>query len=80
MKITVYIKTRCPWCEELLQYLNEEGYEYTVKNITENEAFFQEMIRLTGQEKAPVIEIDGDLLVDTDKNEVKNYLNKIKKQ
>lgn len=80
MKITVYVKTRCPWCEEVLKYLDKEGCEYAVKNVTENEAFFQEMIRLTGQEKAPVVNIDGDFLVDTDKNEVKNYLdNKTKK-
>lgn len=80
MDITVYTKTNCPWCEDLLKYMDSEGYKYTLKNVTENEAFFQEMVRRTGQEKTPVVEINGKFLIDTDKNEVDDYLINIVKK
>jgi hypothetical protein len=42
--------------------------------VTGNRAYFEEMIRKSGQWLAPVVEIDGHLLVDTDADEVAAFL------
>ena len=43
--------------------------------VTGNRAYFEEMVQKSGQWLAPVVQIDEDLLIDTDADEVESYLN-----
>ena len=43
--------------------------------VTGNRAYFEEMVEKSGQWLAPVVQIDDDLLIDTDADEVESYLN-----
>jgi glutaredoxin 3 len=74
MKIIIYTKTGCPWCNEVLDFLNDKGIDYEEKEVTGNKPFFEEMITKSGQKKAPVVDIDGYILADTDKDAVEKYL------
>jgi len=74
MKIITYIKTGCPWCIALTDFLDEKGVEYEKRNVTENPEFMAEMFDKSGQQKAPTVDIDGEILVDSDKDEVEAYL------
>jgi glutaredoxin len=74
MKITTYVKTGCPWCIAVTEYLNKENIEHEEKNVTENLNFFMEMEKISEQTKAPVVVIDGHVLADTDKEAVAEYL------
>ncbi len=73
----VYTKTGCPWCIGLVDFLNEKGVEFEERNVTENEAFFVEMKAKSGQQKAPVVDIDGKIIADTDKEEIERELSSI---
>ena len=42
--------------------------------VTGNRAYYEEMIQKSGQWLAPVVQIDDDLLIDTDADEVEAYL------
>ena len=42
--------------------------------VTGNRAHFEEMVQKSGQWLAPVVQIDDDLLIDTDADEVSAYL------
>lgn len=74
MNIIVYVKTGCPWCKDVLSFLNEKGISYEERNVLDNEDFMKEMIEKSGQKKAPTLDIDGEILSDSDKEEVEKFL------
>jgi glutaredoxin len=47
-----------------MNWLDEHGIKYEAIDVISDEAAFAEMIRLSGQELAPVIEVDGKVLAD----------------
>jgi len=78
MTITVWTKIGCGWCYEVTDLLHERGLPFEKRVVTGNAALFQEMIRKSGQTLAPVVEIDGHLLIDTDAGAVERYLDSLK--
>jgi glutaredoxin 3 len=64
MKIRLFIKSYCPWCHRAMRWLDERGIEYETLDVIADEAAFDEMVRLSGQELAPVIEADDKALAD----------------
>lgn len=72
--VTLFTKSGCPWCEGVLEYLNEAGVAYEEREVLGNPAFFEEMEKLSGQRKAPVLVVDGEVLADTDREAVETFL------
>jgi glutaredoxin 3 len=64
VKTRLFIKSYCPWCHKAIRWLDENGIEYETLDVITNEAAFDEMVRLSGQDLAPVIEVDGKVLAD----------------
>ena len=64
MKPVLYVKTGCPWCDEVLDYLDARriGYEKIV--VSGNRNAMQTMFDLSGQSKAPPMDWDGEVLAD----------------
>jgi len=60
----LFIKPWCGWCQQAMEWLDARGIEYEKIDVTANEADFEEMIRLSGQELAPVMEVNGKVLAD----------------
>jgi glutaredoxin len=65
--IKVYVKRGCPWCVELEAYMTQKGINYEQIEVLSNADKFNEMIAISGQSKAPVVVIDGEVFADTDK-------------
>jgi glutaredoxin len=65
--IRLYIKRGCPWCTELEGYMNEKGLNFETIEVLADAEKFNEMIAISGQSKAPVVVIDGEVFADTDK-------------
>jgi glutaredoxin len=78
MTITVWSKIGCGWCEEVTDLLRERGLPFEERIVSGNRDLMAQMVRKSGQTLAPVVEIDGHLLVDTDAWEVERYLDSIK--
>ncbi len=76
MIVTVWTKTWCGWCEEVVDLLNARGIAFEERRVTGNQDHYDEMVRISRQSKAPVVDIDGHLLIDTDADEVGDYLDK----
>jgi glutaredoxin len=74
MTITVYTKTGCSWCADVINYLDENGILYEEKNVSENPDFMFELENKTGQTFAPTFEIDGKLYPNSDVEELKSIL------
>jgi glutaredoxin 3 len=64
MKIRLFIKDPCGWCDRAEDWLSQRGIAYETINVSANREAFDEMIRLSGQTFAPVIEVDGKILAD----------------
>ena len=47
-----------------MHWLDQRGIDYETVDVISDEAAYDEMIRLSGQELAPVIEVDGQVLAD----------------
>lgn len=72
----LYVKTGCPWCEEVIDFLTEHGVGYREKNVTQDPAAMEEMRAKSGQTKAPTLDWHGKILADFGVMELKPFLRK----
>jgi glutaredoxin len=77
MKTRLFIKPYCPWCHKAMCWLDEHDIEYEKLDVIADEAAFDEMFRLSGQELAPVIEVGGKVLADFGPEELAKFWEKI---
>lgn len=70
----LYVKTGCPWCNEAIAFLSEHGIGYREKNVTKDPGAHAEMLRISGQTKAPVLDWHGKILADFGLDELKPFL------
>jgi glutaredoxin len=63
-KVRLFIKPFCPWCDEATDWLDEHGVRYQRLDVIADDAAWQEMVKLSDQTKAPVIDVDGEVLAD----------------
>ena len=47
-----------------MNWLDGRGVDYEKVDVIADEAAYDEMIRVSGQELAPVIDVDGEILAD----------------
>jgi len=65
-QIRLFIKPYCGWCHEAEDWLDERGLPYQKLDVIADTRARSEMLRLSGQTLAPVIEVDGEVLADFD--------------
>lgn len=70
----LYVKTGCPWCTEVVEFLSTHGIGYREKNVSQDAAAYEEMVRLSSQTKAPVLNWHGKILADFGVEELKPFL------
>ena len=77
MKIRLFIKPYCPWCHKAMHWLDERGIKYETLDVIKDVEAFEEMVELSGQELAPVIDVDGEVLADFGPDELEKFWKKI---
>ncbi|HEY1084088.1 MAG TPA: glutaredoxin family protein [Prosthecobacter sp.] len=70
----LYVKTGCPWCDEVLDYMDEHKLSYKKVVVSGNREAMQEMVDLSGQSKAPTMDWDGEVLADFGVDELIPFL------
>lgn len=80
MSIRLFIKPYCPWCHKAMRWLDERDVDYETIDVTASETAFEEMIRLSGQELAPVIEVDDEVLADFGPEQLAAFWDKLEKK
>ncbi len=78
MNVRLFIKPGCPWCDEAIDWLDSRGIRYTKLNVNGDAAAREEMLELTGQTKAPSIDVDGHILADFGADELEAWWDKMK--
>ena len=70
----LYVKTGCPWCAEVIDFLMSKGIGYAEKNVSRDSAAADEMQRKSGQTSAPTLDWHGQILADFGVDELKPFL------
>ena len=63
-QVRLFIKPYCGWCHRAMRWLDERGVDYETIDVMTDEAAYDEMIRISGQDLAPVLEVNGEVLAD----------------
>ncbi len=74
MPLIVYTKNGCPWCEEVLELLHSKNLDFEEREVLSNPLYAQELEEKSHQTKAPTLDLDGEILADTDANAVAVFL------
>ena len=77
MKPRLFIKPYCGWCHKAMRWLDDHDISHEKLDVIADEAAFAEMVRLSGQELAPVLEVDGQVLADFGPEELPKFWEKI---
>ena len=77
MKIRLFIKPYCGWCHKAIHWLDEHGVKYETLDVIGDTEAFDEMVELSGQSLAPVIDADGEVLADFGPEELAKFWKKI---
>ena len=74
MATILYIKAGCPWCIAAEEELQKLGIPYERREVRSNPEFFREMQEISGQSKAPVLDVDGRILADFGPEQLAGFL------
>ena len=73
MKIRLFIKPYCPWCRKAMRWLDDHGIRYETLDVIADSKAYTEMVNLSGQTLAPVIDVDGKILADFGPDELAEF-------
>jgi glutaredoxin len=77
MHIRLFIKPYCPWCHKAQRWLDERGIQYERLDVIADSKSMTEMVKLSGQRLAPVIDVDGQILADFGPEELAEFWEKL---
>jgi glutaredoxin 3 len=77
MNTRLFIKPGCPWCDEALDWLSSHRVQHETLDVTSDPTARREMLQLTGQTKAPSIDVDGHILADFGAEELSEWWTKM---
>ncbi len=72
-RIRLFIKPWCGWCHKAMNWLDDHDIEYEVLDVCADDAAWREMVKLSGQEMSPVIDVDGKILADFGPNQLAQF-------
>jgi len=77
MNPRLFIKPYCGWCHKAIRWLDDHDIQYEKLDVIADEKAFAEMVRLSGQELAPVLEVNGQVLADFGPEELPGFFVKL---
>ena len=80
MKIRLFIKPYCGWCHKAQRWLDERGIKYETLDVIADSDAMTEMVELSGQMLAPVIDVDGEILADFGPEELAKFWEKLEQK
>jgi glutaredoxin len=75
--VRLFIKPFCGWCDEAEDWLNERGIDHETLDVISDAKARREMLDLSGQTRAPVIDVDGRILADFDTDQLEAFWKKL---
>ncbi|MFO8061377.1 MAG: glutaredoxin family protein [bacterium] len=72
--VKVYSTPTCPWCTRAKNYLKSNNVQFEDIDVSTDREKAMEMVKKSGQQGVPVIEIDGQIIIGFDQNKIDNLL------
>ena len=79
-RIRLFIKPYCGWCQKAVRWLDEREVDYEKIDVISDEAAYDEMIQISGQELAPVIDVGGQVLADFGPDQLAEFWKRLDKK
>ena len=76
--IRLFIKPYCPWCHKAVAWLDAQGVKYEAFDVIADSKAMTEMVNLSGQRFAPVIDVHGEILADFGPDDLAKFWEKLK--
>lgn len=73
MHIILYTKLGCPWCNEVRTLLKQKGIDFDERECRNNKKNYDELVEKSGQTLTPTLDVDGEIIADTDASAVTQY-------
>ena len=77
-KVRLFIKPHCPWCLQAIDWLKARGVAHETLDVIADAGAFRDMLLLSGQTSAPVIDVDGHVLADFDTDQLEVFWKRLK--
>jgi len=74
MKVIIYSTLTCLHCVAAKEFFKEKKIEYTDKDVSKNKKAAEEMVKKSGQNSVPVIDIDSKIVVGFDRDKIADLL------
>lgn len=71
--VRLFVKSWCGWCRQAESWLDKHGIKYDTINVSMDPVARKEMNQLSGQDLAPVIDVDGKILADFDTGQLAQF-------
>jgi len=72
--VKVYSTPTCPWCVRAKQFLKSKNIQFADIDVSKDREMAMEMVKKSGQQGVPVIEIDGTIIVVFDQGRIEKLL------
>ena len=70
----LYIKQGCPYCAAAMEYLDQQKISYETVEVRSNPDAMKKLQELSGQQKTPTLDWNGDVLADFGVDQLKEFL------
>ena len=76
MSISLYSTPSCGYYKVAKSYLREHGVKFSEYNVASDERKAAEMVRKSGQQGVPVLDINGSIVVGFNKDRIEALLHR----
>ena len=79
-RIRLFVKPYCGWCHKAAHWLDAHGVDYEKIDVIADETAYDEMINLSGQDLAPVLDAEGEVLADFGPDQLADFWKKLERK
>ena len=73
-RVIVFSTPTCTYCNMAKKYFKEKGIRFKDVDVSKDMAAARDMVRRSGQQGVPVIDIGGKIVVGFDRPKINKYL------
>ncbi len=73
-RVIVFTTPTCRFCRAVKKYLRERGVPFKDVDVSRDQAAARDMVRRSGQQGVPVVDIGGKIIVGFDRPKIDRYL------
>ena len=73
-RVIIFSTPTCTYCNMAKKYLRERGIKFKDVDVSRDMAAARDMIRRSGQQGVPVIDIGGKIVIGFDRQKIDKYL------